>query len=178
MTCFDVSVFAVIKRSIISFKPSFSSQEIRIMALELRWQKGLGVGSFSVFICLTILIICLKTLENSAGQTKSLDKRHRSSQFYDLFLYKYRRIYRKYKQQRKFFQEDIQKIFTLNLQAGFLFLILVFVICFLDTTFRFLQALEVNYCLCFSTQCVPSMQIIRVSLPLMLLGHHLMRNPL
>lgn len=75
MTCFDVSVFAVIKRSIISFKPSFSSQEIRIMALELRWQKGLGVGSFSVFICLTILIHLFKNpgkfcwLDQKSGQT-------------------------------------------------------------------------------------------------------------
>lgn len=60
MTCFDVSVFAVIKRSIISFKPSFSSQEIKIMTLELKWQKGLGVGSFSVFICLTISMHQLK----------------------------------------------------------------------------------------------------------------------
>lgn len=61
LRCFDISLFAVIKRSIISFKILFSSQEIRIMALvELRWQEGLGVGSFSVFICLTISIYQLQ----------------------------------------------------------------------------------------------------------------------
>lgn len=61
LTCFDASVFAVIKRSIISFKPLFSSWEIRIMALvELRWQEGLRIGFFSVFIYLTISIHQLK----------------------------------------------------------------------------------------------------------------------
>lgn len=68
---------------------------------------------------------------------------------------------------------------SLHLQAGLLLLFLVFVISFSDTTFRFLQAVEITYCLCFSTQYVFSMQISRLSLALteMLLGHHLMRNP-
>lgn len=50
LTVFDAFLVAVIKRSIISFKALFSTQEIRIMALiELRWQGRFGNMLFISF---------------------------------------------------------------------------------------------------------------------------------